>query len=411
MTNGKTVGADGLSPNQKAAISRAPQAEKQKLRTMYRQQNSNNKKKPTTTAIVPYKGPVAAKPKAGPKPVAQFKGHGFSLNPLDMRGFPSAISDGMALYHCGLISHDFTVGPGETVFVYATNTGCSGTVCNVAIYTDLGKPTQAEVSQTILTIPTLKDDAALGGATSGKANKCGLSIVNVSNGYRRGGRVTTLNTSQRLPTYDQNTGFLPTIEAIKASPYRRRITGEMLAKPSQLIAYPVDNTAYNSFQPWEGSLTHPEFNEYVLVSAPVPGVWWKHHSRPMSTLCYVFDPSDQVQDYSLTVRASFDTRWPLTSVPGQSMRPIPTAPAAHINHVRDTAEANSQALTLVTPASVATGAAAGAAAGGTMGALGQLARFAMRSGTLGRTVEGAELAGAYAAAAPAEAEGATLLMV
>merc|ERR1711964_258984 len=64
----------------------------------------------------------------------------------------------------------------------------------------------------------------------------------------------------------------------------------------------------------------------------------------MSVIAYVFDQVADPQDYSVTVRASFYTRWPLTTVPGQSMKPIPTASPKIVNHVRDQAESYANEL-------------------------------------------------------------------
>jgi len=64
----------------------------------------------------------------------------------------------------------------------------------------------------------------------------------------------------------------------------------------------------------------------------------------MSVIAFIFDPATDPQDYSVTVRASYYTRWPLTSVPGQSMRNIPTADAKIINLVRDHAESTANDL-------------------------------------------------------------------
>lgn len=254
------------------------------------------------------------------------------LDPLVAQPAPSVTSDGRALPHTALVSNDFTVQQNRVLFL-ATNTGNAGTVGAIIEIDAAGTAVNAD----LMTIPTLELADADGGPSTSRAMKLSVSVVNCSNGYKRGGRVTYLNSSQRLPARGADTAFLPVIEGIKSSPYRRRITGEDLVTPTQLIAYPVDDVTYSSFRSHRGTLTLDEFLAYVLGAShgPFPPL----EPRPMSIIAYVFEPvPDDRQEYSVTVRGSLFTRWPLTSVPGQSMRPMPTAAPGVINHVRNHAE-------------------------------------------------------------------------
>lgn len=255
------------------------------------------------------------------------------LDPLVAQPAPSVTSDGRALPHTSLVSSDFSVQQNR-VLLLATNTGSAGTVGLILEIDEGGRGVHAE----LLTIPTLALADADSGPSTSRAMKLSVSVVNCSNGYKRGGRVTYLNSSQRLPARlaDADVMWNPVIDGIKSSPYRRRITGEDLVKPMQLIAHPVDEVNYSSFRPHRGTLTVAEFLAHVIGAShtldhPQP--------RPMSIIAYVFEPvPDDRQEYSVTIRGSFYTRWPLTSVPGQSMRPMPTAAPAVINHVRNHAE-------------------------------------------------------------------------
>lgn len=246
---------------------------------------------------------------------------------------PGLVSDGRALAHTSLVSDDFVVGTTNTTILLVTNTGCAGTVgylCNVdsntGIYVDGSK---------LLTIPTLATGDISGGPSSGRAMKFSASVVNCSNALKRGGRVTYINSSQRLAgiTDDPSAfNYTPLIEGIKSSPYRRRVNGASLAEPTKLIGYPVDSMAYNSFMGWNGTLTWDEFFSFIMAAnyaCPDPA------RRPMSTVAFIFDPVADAQEYTITIRASFYTRWPLTSVPGQNMRAMPTSTSHHINAVRD----------------------------------------------------------------------------
>jgi hypothetical protein len=145
-----------------------------------------------------------------------------------------------------------------------------------------------------------------------------------------------MNSSQRLParTCDAATDYINIVNGIKASPYRRRINGDELVHPKHLIGFSVDNVNYTKFDAHHGTLTANEFFKHILGASACD----EPSPRPMSVVAFIFDPVVDAQDYSVTIRASYYTRWPLTSVPGQSMRNIPTASASIINHVRDHAE-------------------------------------------------------------------------
>lgn len=249
---------------------------------------------------------------------------------------PNVISDGRALPHTGLVSLDFVVGTVNSTLLFVTNTGDSGTVGVVMNVSPAGAYVDG---LQMFTVPTLAAEDAAGGASASRAMKISLAVTNCSNSLKRGGRVTYLNSSQRLPMMSSSS--LDTIiTAIKSSPYRRRITGDILRTPTHLIGYPVDNVAYGTFRPHRGTLTHAQFGQYIYgaggTDGPLP--------RPMSVICYVFDPTGDPQDYSATVRTSMYTRWPLTSIPGHSMKNMPTATAALINHVRDHAESTANDL-------------------------------------------------------------------
>jgi len=252
---------------------------------------------------------------------------------------PSLTSDGKALPHTSLVSDDFTVDATNFTVLFVTNSGHSGTVGTLfKCDADGGYVSNSAMS---FTIPTLALSDAAGGPSASRAMKFSVAIVNCSNGLKRAGRVTYINSSQRLPARgpDAVSRYMPVIKGIKDSPYRRRINGDtMSVGPGQtakhLIGYPTDSIAYSNFKPFAGTETGDEFLAHVLGAS----VGYDPTDRPMSVIAFVFDPTTDPQDYSLTIRASYFTRWPLTSVPGQSMKNMPTAAASIINHVRDAAE-------------------------------------------------------------------------
>lgn len=322
-----------LTAKQKAAVAKAQPAAKAAVRAGYEKQNMMNRRPPQPQPKRAVRGPPPTRKtpgvvKATPKlTIKNF------LDPLSAQPAPTIVSEGKALPHTSLTSHDFTVGSGKTTVLIVTNTGDSGTVGIVFNVNSEGKFIDG---MELLTIPTLALADSAGGPSASRAMKLSATVVNCSNALKRGGRVTYINSSQRLPAMSTvvDKAYGPILTGIKSSPYRRRITGDLLADPKQLISYPVDTATYLQFKPHHGTLNGDEFFEYVLGASATN----EPKSRPMSIIAYVFEPTADVQDYSVTIRASYYTRWPLTTVPGQSMRPIPTAAPAHVNHVHDHAE-------------------------------------------------------------------------
>jgi len=327
-----------LTQKQASQVAKAPEARKPALRATFAAQNTRNQSgapaappKRATTARGPWaeaRRELASKAK--PMQPAMVPNY---LDPMHPQPMPSVTSDGKALPHTGLVSSDFQVGTTNSTVLIVTNTGNSGTV---GAYFQVTPAGALVGDATVLTIPTLAAADTAGGASASRAMKFGVSVVNCTNALKRGGRVTYINSSQRLPPRSCSPAddYLGIINGIKASPYRRRVNGDDLMHPKQLIGYPVDNVAYTTFTAHHGSLTTNEFFSYVLGASACD----TPQTRAMSVVAFIFDPVADVQDYSVTIRASYYTRWPLTSVPGQSMSNIPTATAAVINHTRDKAE-------------------------------------------------------------------------
>jgi hypothetical protein len=171
-------------------------------------------------------------------------------------------------------------------------------------------------------------------------------------------------------------------------------------KSTQLIGYPIDTIAYSSFNAFHGTLDWTEFRHFIFGASPSNAVF----PRSMSVVAYIFDPVKEPQDYSVTIRASFYTRWPLTSVPGQSMRNMPTADASLINRARDHAEATANDLAHVVEGGVLATYGPKIAGAARAGA-GRFGSMLSRAGGAFQTVEGAatEMLGAEGAALAGDA--------
>lgn len=348
-----------LTAKQAARVTAAPTSRKKALRASYLAQNARAAAAaaapPASQLPIPMLGQAAAAAqqgkqqtrsrKARAQPAAVQSGnHKHSLdimNPLNPMPAPRVVSDGKALSYTGLVSGDFTVGPGKTTLLVVTNTGESGSVGALLHVNADG--TVDTVTRELFTIPALATEDALGGASSLSAQKFSVSVVNCSNALKRAGRVTYINSSQRLPArylYGGADDYSTIIDGIKNSPYRRRISADSLVAAKQLVGFTCDTVAYNSFARNRGTLNFEQFFAYVFGAdlSETGSAGLNPKPRPMSTVAYVFDPVSEVQDYTVTIRATFYTRWPLSTVQGQSMHAMPTAPAHVINGFRDHAE-------------------------------------------------------------------------
>jgi len=375
-----------LTARQIKAIARAPQKDRKALEANFARQQAP---KATESGPKPAKRPPQPN---GPRMAAGATTRTSLLDPLHPAAMPAIQSAGNALPHTSLVSTDFVVGTTNTTCLVVGNVGNAATVGFIVEV----NPSGELVNSTALHIPTLAQADADGGPSSGRAMKCSATVLNCSNALKRGGRVTYINSSQRLPALhivNSLWTFSGFVSGIKSSPYRRRVMGDNLAKAAQLITYPCDSTTYERYSPWRGSLTFDEFFAHVVASShngiSVPDAV-ALNQRPMSVVAYVFDPVAEPQDYSVTVRASFYTRWPLTTVPGQSMGPTPTAKQESVNGIIDKAEAAAHELLPVSEGALA--ATLGPRLFGTLGNVARGAAGLLRAGG-GAAIAAAEEAG------------------
>lgn len=301
-----------------------------------------------------YTPPQRMQPKPPPLRIPNY------LDPLCNHPVPTVISEGKALPYTGMVSSDFTVtGTTDSKLIIATNPGDTSTMA-IVVTLDANGHEVADSMET-MDIPTLTASDQAGGPSAMRAMKYSSTLVNCTSALRVGGRVTYLNSSQRLPSVtgtDQTTtppsgllNFAAIVAAVKSSPYRKRINAQELTKPSALVGYPTDTTHYLNYKPSRGSVDAAAFLSYVCTPnvfttdpATVPPVLTSALERPMSIQVWILEPVSQPNDYSLTIRAANYTRWPLTSIPGQIMLNTPTAPPEHINGVNNHGESTANDL-------------------------------------------------------------------
>jgi hypothetical protein len=115
-------------------------------------------------------------------------------------------------------------------------------------------------------------------------------------------------------------------DTILAHPERKAHSATEFSSPKTFVCHPMDQVDFQDFKTWEGSVD----------ADTMGGTWavWPSSTpqrRPMSTLfIFVAGPS-VAQSYTFSARAAFYLRYPLDSVPGQAMRPIPTGSISTIN--------------------------------------------------------------------------------
>lgn len=238
---------------------------------------------------------------------------------------PTVLSQGNAFALTGVVRQELALAATDTVVYCITNTGRSGTVA-ARISNNGSTP-----STGIFTIPLLAAADDVGGPTSGRAMKCTVELVNVTAPLYMGGRIYVLNAHQRVPllaepsvmTITQQTAL---IDSIKSHPDCRSYAGTDFVKPYRCHSEVVDHDLYTGYGEWKGTDTVTTF---MAHSSIWPGL--DPLIRPMSAMWIVFQRPAANQDYTLSFKASYYTRWPLNTVPGTRQTPVPTAPAHIVN--------------------------------------------------------------------------------
>jgi hypothetical protein len=214
-----------------------------------------------------------------------------------------------------------TVSSTLRTLLVVTNTGRSGTVAYIR--------RKAAGASSVHTVPLLAAADTAGGPTSGRAMKAGVTVVNNTADIKCGGRVYFLNCDSRVslpaaPSALSDAQFDTVVNKLLAHPGCRSMSGKQLQRPTDFTSHVVDPVTYDTFGEWQGTETADSFGEHWAIW---PGA--DPYSRPMSTLFVIFDEPADDQDYTFSVRASYYNRWPLDTVGGQVMHPIPlTSPEA-----------------------------------------------------------------------------------
>jgi len=283
------------------------------------------------------------------------------MNPLDPRLVPAPHFEGKAFPMTDMVRYPIALDAGAMIF--ATNVGDAGTCLSVV------NMTGGTVGH--YTAPTLAS-----GPTAGRAMKASMTLINTTQNLNRGGSVWQANLNQRIE--------LPAAPSSMTLAQWNAVSAELRAHPETvecsandfvhhpekggqppLIAYPSDHTAYHAYESWKTAVTLDEYFSYFAMWPGSP-----YRNRPMSTLLYIIGPQTVTNNYTVSVRVSGYTRWPVDTVPGRQGRIVPTASPAAVSRLHTSAWSAAQAaLAGVAVAGVAAGRTIATYAGEAAGAV------------------------------------------
>jgi len=268
-------------------------------------------------------------------------GRGPQRNPMHQSAsapVPSPFVEGKAFAIRDVVRADISSHATNPYIMIVSNTGTAATV---AMLVNLSG---ASPAVSVLNVPTVAAADDAGGPTSGRAMRCSVGLVNTTPMLNRGGRVFTLNANQRFallaqPTLMTAAQWLTFASEVRSHPNTKAHDATTFGKELHMVAHTVDQTEYLCFNEWMGSVTADVFASHIAIW-PSAGV----RERPMSTVVILVDPVSTTNTYTASVHAEYYTRWPLNTVMGKHMKPIPTAPVAQVNAINQHAQASADVL-------------------------------------------------------------------
>jgi len=246
---------------------------------------------------------------------------------------PVLLSVDHALYLRDMLRYPFQCTNTIGHLIFATQTGDSGT-CLLTVALD--SSTQAS-TEAVHTCPLLFAPLGSDTPTSIRAGKLSLTLVNSTPALYVGGRVYVANISERLylpgkPSLMTWVQWQDLVTWLTGNPRTKMMSAQDFVSPQKMVAFPVNSVDYEGFKFYEGPASVDGFSaHFTNQNTPQP--------HPMSTLvAYIPPGAATAQDWTVTVRATFETRWPLNTVQSRAQTPIPVAPSGTINSLRQEAE-------------------------------------------------------------------------
>lgn len=240
-------------------------------------------------------------------------------------------------------------GEGWRALVCSPNSSCNTS----AVWLSVDNANQF-VDVQMITPAMLRNTSETGGPISGRCQKAGVSICNVSNAYQRSGTVYSLATDRRLSipgnlltTGDvrtTSTEFYDWCQTVIGNPDTVTHTAAEFIKPRLFYCTPRDSIEYNKIRPWvapEVTVVVDSFVDVTFRVPPTPAAVQSstelvHHPMVMNALVFIFPPTGMgeignvltggmgsPQHYMITSLSQYWTRWPLESPMSTTARDIP----------------------------------------------------------------------------------------
>jgi hypothetical protein len=248
---------------------------------------------------------------------------------------PCAVHEGNAFPIWDVATVDMTIHPHNSMILCCTICGHSATLGFGSINDHAVTPA---LSSEAYTAPVIKDS----GVTFARAMKAGLSMVNVTSRMKQQGRVYVLATDQRmeLSSFDWDVALHETVATkIRSHPDVEKYSSIDFTREKTYVCHPTNNINYQDYVEWDAMLDVAEFCKMISVNDS-SGAHVEHSliERPMSVIWVYFAPTAEPQDWSFTLRGAWYARYPINTVMGRRMEPVPTQNLSDINTARVHAE-------------------------------------------------------------------------
>lgn len=287
---------------------------------------------------------VSRPKKAGASRSSGARTSGNIFDPNSTQPIPVAARESSAYSFSGLVRKSgfaTATNPLDFHILAISNCGCSATVM-AELYVTTGGTASGTAAWHV---DKITQSAAAGGATTGRAMKVGLRMVNTTKALDVGGEVFMLSTPVKLTLpQDPTTMTIAEITALKdeiVNHSRTRVyaASQFTREGLEVSVHPTDQTDYTDYLPWMGTESVDDFFSHVASFPSGLGVIQK--PQPMSVLWVVVPAVTTANDYLLNVRGQWYLRWPIDLVMANNHREVPTASQATINLQRKNAEMQS----------------------------------------------------------------------
>lgn len=285
------------------------------------------------------------RPKPPPKPKPKRKARvTHMLSPHCLINVPASMRCGKAFPYHGNVTVDITVPIGSTVIILGSNPGYYGTVFVYGIMA-AGAYGPSSVPWAVGTITNMANGDTVGGPTSARAMKFGISLTNTTPQIDIGGRVAYFDCDQRIRVLEapettvglSSDGFFTSLKgSLQVTQGIKNDNASTFEKTKEIYSHVVDHIRYEDFHEFNGTATVNDFFRAIGIWPSVNALDSK--DRSMSTVGFIIQPTTKIQTYSIVGRAAWYTRWTNWTMQGQSSVNVPVASTGLLNSIHSHAE-------------------------------------------------------------------------